>query len=363
MPQYSYIAVGHKYFPARCNFFSLAWTLLTRHKSHHLDSLGLRQRHVPGILKTIIRYCYGHTEASAAKTITLPAFGHLCIRVHQGYKVFDFSRSETTKVFDQDIDTAAAENEINAVRKASSLRFTPTLIEADPGNRWYSETFIPGERSAKNTQAVPELIFKQVIASHLCEMLMSNPVHTTELSEYINKLRDSINQQLAHSQLDREFSTHVHNFVCRIITSLEAAEDIPVKLTFTHGDFSFVNFIYSNKNKIAVIDWESAKDRSILSDLYNYFLTELYYERTRKNLVIEINDAISLVTRQLAAFEKSTQFDTLEKFRDTYRWLYYIERIQVLLDREPSDIQQNVIRRSIKTFTRYETFTSIKHET
>jgi hypothetical protein len=294
--------------------------------------------------------------------MTLPAFGQLCIRVHQGYKVFDFSKSVTTKVFDQDFDIAAAQSEISAVRDASSLSFTPTLIEADPGNRWYSETFITGERSAKSAQSVPELAFKQVIASHICEIVLSNPVHTIGLSEHISKVKNSVDQQLAHSQLDRELSTHVHNFVCRTITSLEAAEDTPVQLAFTHGDFSFVNFIYSNNKNIAVIDWESAQRRSILNDLYNYFLTELYYGRTRKNLVKEINDAISLLARRLKASNESMQFDTLENFRDTYRWLYYIERIQVLLDREPSDMQQNVIRRSIETFTRHETFTSSNHE-
>ena len=360
MPQYSYIAVGHKYFPARCNFFSLAWTLLIKHKSNNLDSLELRRRHVPGILKAVFRCCYRHTGPNVPDIMTLPAFGHICIRVHQGYKVFDFSRYVTTKVFDQDIDRAAVESEINAVRNASSLSFTPTLIEADPGNRWYSETLIPGERSTKSAQSVPELAFKQVIASHICEIVLSNPVHTIGLSEYTSNARDAVDQNLERSQLDRGLSTHVNNFVSRIITSLGAAENIPVQLAFTHGDFSFVNFVYSNN--IAVIDWESAQYRSILNDLYNYFLTELYYGRTRKDLVKEINDAISLLTRLLKASNESMQFDTLEKFRDTYRWLYYIERIEVLLDREPSDIQQNVIRRSIETFTRHEAFTSSNHE-
>lgn len=354
MPQYSYIAVGHKYFLARCNCVSLAWTLLTRHKSHLLDSLGLRRWRIPGILKVILRNCCNRAGPGTANTITLPAYGQLCIRVHQGYKIFDFPGRVTTKVFEQNIDAEIAANEINAVRGASSLSFTPTLIEADPDNGWYSETFIPGKRSAKTSRSVPGSMFKQVIAGHICEMLVSRPMNTIGLSEYAGKTRDAVDQLLAHTQPDREFSTHVHDFVCRIISNLEAAEEIPVQLAFTHGDFSFVNFIYISKTEINVIDWESAKFRSILSDLYNYFLTELYYGRTRNNLVTEINEAISLLTERLAATDMSTQFDTLEEFGAIYRWLYYIERIQVLLDREPSDIQQNVIRRSIETFMEYE---------
>jgi hypothetical protein len=287
----------------------------------------------------------------------------MCIPVHKGYKVFDFSRAVTTKVFAQDIDTIAAESEIEAVRKVSSLSFTPTLIEAKPGNRWYSETFIPGERSTRTEQSVPDLLFSQVIADHICEIVLSNPVRTLGLQEYTNSLRASVDRQLLQLEIDHELSTEVHNFIRRIITNLEAAENIPVQLAFTHGDFSFVNFIFRHKKKVAVIDWESARYRSILHDLYNYFLTELYYGRTRGDLVNEIDDSISLIARELLQSNESIESETLEKSRDTYRWLYYIERIQVLLDREPSDIQKNVIHHSIETFSQHETSTSNKHGT
>jgi hypothetical protein len=358
MPQYTYLAVGHNYFPTRCNLVLLVWTLLFRYKNHHLDSLGLRRRQVPGILKSLFRHRYKHAEQGASNILTLPAFGHLCIPVHKGYKIFDFSRSVATKVFDQDIDTLVAESEIEAVRKVSSLSFTPTLIEAKPGSRWYSETFIPGERSSRTESSVPDLIFNQVIVNHICEMVLSNPVRTLGLQEYTNSLSASVEQQLMQLESDHELSATAHEFIRTIIQKLKAAEYIPVQLGFTHGDFSFVNFIFHHKKKIAVIDWESAQHRSILHDLHNYFLTELYYGRTQGNLVKEINDSISLIAWELLRSNKSIEAETLEKSRDTYRWLYYIERMLVLLDREPSEIQKNVIRHSIETFSQHETSTS-----
>jgi aminoglycoside phosphotransferase (APT) family kinase protein len=267
----------------------------------------------------------------------------------------------TTKVFDQKIDTIIAESEIEAVSKASPLSFTPTLIGAKPGGHWYSETFIPGERSSRTEQSVPDLIFNQVIVHHICEMLLAYPVHTFGLQEYISSLKASFDQQMMHLEMLPELSTEVHTFTREIITKLEAADSVPVQLGFTHGDFSFVNFIFHHKKKIAVIDWESAQHRSILHDLYNYFLTELYYGRAQGDLVKEIDESISLIARELLRSNTSIEAETLEKSRDTYRWFYYIERMQVLLDREPSEIQKNVIRHSIETFSQHEASTSSKH--
>ena len=102
-----------------------------------------------------------------------------------------------------------------------------------------------------------------------------------------------------------------------------------------------------------VIDWESVAYRNILYDLYNYFFTEIYYERVKTNLVPEINHAIwSLQSRLMSQAPDIAK--PLISLADCYRRLYYFERIRMLLARELSDKLLNVIVRSIEVFNRYE---------
>ena len=44
----------------------------------------------------------------------------------------------------------------------------------------------------------------------------------------------------------------------------------------------------------------------------------------------------------------------LQCLAPVYRWLYYLERVFVLLEREPSKNQVDVIVRSVDVFERYE---------
>ena len=351
LPDYPYIPVAGKYFCTQSSFASLVWTLLIKAKHFHLNSLGINRRQVPAILKSIIRYRY-RTAAGTADTLQLPAFGQLCIRVHRGHKVINFSTLTATKVFDPGTAASAASNEINAIREAASLDFAPGLIEVDPQNHWYTEKFIPGDRSLKTEQSDPASIYKNKIADHLYQMISSKPVLTRGLVEYLRELRALLFQQLIRSQLDDELTTRIQGFIQTTAARLERNEDIAIYLAFTHGDFSFVNFLYMDDG-IAVIDWESAKQRSILQDLYNYFLTELYYRRTRSNLLCEIDDAISMLSTRLASFNPELSRN-MKEFKDAYRWLYYLERMHTLLDRETSTAQTNVIKQSLDVFEKHE---------
>ena len=360
-PANQYIPVAgiwNRYFCSKCRLSSLAWILLIEARNLHLNSLGIQRRHLPAIFKSIIRH-RKHSQPGAVDTLTLPARGHLCMRVHRGHKVFNFSELTTTKIFDHETDAAAVSSEIQSVHDAASLDFTPTLLEVDPQNRWYTETFIPGKQSSKRKQSDPTSLYDSVIVDHLCKIILCKPVRNIELAEYLDEIRNLIMQQLTDTYFDDEFSTHVHDFVCRIAARLEASESAPIHLTFTHGDFSFVNFLQTNSG-IAVLDWESAQHRSMLNDLYNYFLTELYYKRTRSNLLTEINDAILSLSQRLASKAPELAGDAVN-LKDVYRWLYYLERMHVLLDRKPSANQVTVILRSMDVFDKHESLASSPH--
>lgn len=355
--EYPYVPVAGKYFCSGCNLIALAWTLLVKTRSLNLDALGIQQRQLPAILQSIIRY-RKRAPAVSADTLILPAFGHLCMRVHRGYKVFNLSKLTTTKIFDQNLDAVSASSEINSVREAASLDFAPTLIEVDPQNRWYTETFYPGKRSLKKESSDPAAVYERLIADHLCQMILSKPLRTVGLAEHLHETRDSIKQRL--TVFDHELSKRIHDFVRRITTRLEASTDRPIRLAFTHGDFSFVNFLYRNSD-IAVVDWESAQHRSLLHDLYNYFLTELYYERIQSNLSTSIDDAIASLIRRLVLIDPNFPGKLIGS-KETYRWLYYLERLLTLLDREASSVQMNVIKRSMDVFDEHESRVTSQHD-
>jgi hypothetical protein len=349
--EYSYTRVANNYFCLYCNLVSLAWILLVKSESLHLKALGIHRRQVPAILKSIILRRM-HLRQDSADTLTLPAFGHLCMRVHRGYKVFDFKRMTVTKLFDDDYNETAAALEIGAVRDAAALDFAPSLLDVGPQDRWYTETFFPGTRSPKTGQSKPVSLFEQVIAGYLSQMIRSKPLRTTRLAEYFHEVHESLTRQLTSLQLDADISTRIVEFTQRIAERLENTEDTDIYLAFTHGDFSFVNF-QDNNGRIAVIDWESAQHRSALHDLYNYYFTELYYGRPQSDLLTEIDTSVQSLSQRLAADDPALSRN-VAKHGDAYRWLYYLERLQMLLEREMSEGQLKVIRHSADTFDWHE---------
>jgi aminoglycoside phosphotransferase (APT) family kinase protein len=146
--------------------------------------------------------------------------------------------------------------------------------------------------------------------------------------------------RLSKSGLEARKTDVISGFIESTAEQLRLKENHQIDLVFSHGDFSLVN-ILSTKDGIMVIDWESAGHRSTLFDLHNYFLTELHYGRATTNLVSEINEAIYIAR-------------TLPSLAETYRRLYYLERVLMLLERELSNSLLDVILRSIAVFNRYE---------
>ena len=139
---YTYTRIGGNRYCMESGFLSLAWVLLFKHHCLHLSSLGIRRRQIPHILKALIRSRLpGHPGAK--DTVILPAFGHVCLRVHHGYKLFDFLGRRAIKIFDNGLAAADADREIEAAAQASPLAFAPTLLDTGQNNRWYAETFIP----------------------------------------------------------------------------------------------------------------------------------------------------------------------------------------------------------------------------
>ncbi len=346
--EYIYVTVADRYYCLQSSILNLSWILAFKHKKLHLESLGIKRRQIPAILVTLIKYrLFSQTRPEGM--IRLPVFGHVCIRVHHGHKLFNLSELRTTKLFNPDVSAEHASNEIKAVTEAGSLNFAPTILDIEPENRWYTEAFIPGTRGKKNAISNPAQSFKNPIVGHLQKMILSRPANTKDLGDYVHDLQKKLTEQMLRSDLDSELHESVRKFVAMVVEKLSTSGDMTVLLTFTHGDFSFVNFVYAG-DEVLVIDWEDAGERSLLHDLFNYFFTEIYYKRTQDPVNTDISDAIWLLLGY-NELNQLTEIFTASDIQAVYRRLYFLERIVMLLGRDASEIRSRVLQRSIGIFT------------
>jgi thiamine kinase-like enzyme len=123
-----------------------------------------------------------------------------------------------------------------------------------------------------------------------------------------------------------------------------------IYLVFSHGDYSLENILKS-KTGIKAIDYEGAALRNPLYDLYNFFFTEIYFERVDFNLEQVLNRAISFLQARLLQKEPELA-KNLVSLAPIYRKLFYIERICMILERELNNQLLDVIHRSIEVFNR-----------
>lgn len=255
-----------------------------------------------------------------------------------------------------DSDDADVANEIESVRAAGALDFAPRVLHWNLAERWYAEELIIGSPFYAKPRVKTNVfskIFDRDIAPCLEKMILWQQPQTIEMNKYVNQLVKMIRER------QREAVPINGDKAERIAEFMNASANLALKnpnglisLVFSHGDFSLVN-ILNTANGIKVIDWEGAAKRNPLYDLYNYFFTESYYERATLNMVPEVTNAIKSVQTRL----ESTSPDiaaTLTASADIYRWLYYLERIGMLLQRDLNNHILAVIMRSIEVFDTWE---------
>ncbi len=347
--QYTYVKANSRYFCLQQNLFSLIWYLYFYCKSLELHTGRTRSR----ILRTIGRLIqYRLSLPQNADILELPFFGNLCLPVHRGYKIFDFNRKKVVKMMTAEIDPARVSNEIEAVRLASQLSFAPGILHWSEIEHWYEEKFIQGRPFYTDPRAETDVsieIYHRDITPCLEDMILLQPIQVIEIQEYVNRLLESsvYRKSLVSRENIRE-ARFIFGFIESMAAQVNRRAEGQIPLVFSHGDFSLVNILKTD-NGLKVIDWEGSAKRNPLYDLYNYFFTESYYGRTTKCLVAEINQGIRSLQSSIA--QKAPEIAaTLEAFSDIYRWLYYIERICMLLERDFSKKILEVVARSIKVF-------------
>ena len=290
--------------------------------------------------------------------IRLPFYGSLCLRVHHGYKIFDFKKKTVIKIISPEVNPVLVTNELEAVKNASLLDFAPKLRDCNANDRWYEEDFINGcpfYANPKSKTTIALKIFHREILPCLKQMILLQQAQTVMLHAYVEKILQSTNRRLESISLIKDKESEWNSIKQFLEINSEALllkTDTKIPLVFSHGDLSLVNMLNTKKG-IKVIDWEGAKPRNPLYDLFNYFFTELYYKRISKELMPEIKQAIKALNSSVKTYLPEIA-KSLQSFSEIYRKLYYLERICMLLMRDESERTIKVIINTIELFDSFE---------
>jgi len=350
---FSYLAVGRVYFSERRSLLRLLFIVVVLYGPLRLRVLEISRRTA---VRLVMRWCQSRLGRLESERISLPKNGDICIRVHRGFKLFDFHAKTVTRFFHPDVVDELVIAEITAAETAANLLFAPKVLRADRKERFYTEEYVRGDlgyatSAGRRGTFIPE--HNEEIVSCLRDLLLLKPRRSVPLSTHLNSIMETLPlQRMCDSGVVDEKIEEIRQFM-EEITASAMAVDHPVDLVFSHGDFSLVNFI-ETPTGLCVIDWEGAAYRTVLFDLHNLFMTELYYKRARDSVVSEVNQMIDALASKLQD-DGSRAAKSLLSSRETLRKTYYAERISMLLSRELSNHLIGVVLRSILVFRDYET--------
>lgn len=350
--QYQYVKANGRYYSLWQNPIALAWFLWSKNRSLELRRC-LGKRDVVRTVRTLVQHqlCPWTNKA----VLELPVYGHLCLKIHRGYRLFDYRRNAVARILDPDVEPAVVAAEIERARSASRLDFAPKVLRWNVQERWYEEDFVSGHIAYSGIKSESEVfeIYQRDIVPCLEKMILLQAPLNVDLAAHIDEISSAIEDSgLSKPGLDPKKVNLVRCFAGSTIEQLGLENKGQIHLAFSHGDLALRN-ILRTKAGIKVIDWESAGHRSILFDLHNYFFAALYYGRITANPVSEIGRAILSLQSRLAANVPDIARELLSLAR-VYRRLYYVERLSMLLEREMGNDLLDVITQSIAIFNRYE---------
>ena len=375
--QYQYVKINNRFFCLQQNPAALAWMLYIRKYTLYpiiifspgtkkLSSWLVRwlcynyRLFKTNLIILIIFTRYKYQLRRIDSVVKLPFYGQICVPVHKGYKIFDLRRGVVAKVFDHDVNTSTILSEIEGLEKVSKIDFAPSLKRWNIEERWYEEDYVSGTLDAPYKPLDSRTVLKRFchdLVPHINSLILFQQPIAKNAVEYIHEIIEilEIGRLSRQESTAREF-VKIKSFINSMIERLCIEGNYPVQLVFTHGDFIPANML-NTRHGIRIVDWEGAKYRSALFDFYSYF----FYRPVGRNVpvdtvVSEINEALPFFISKLA--EKAPDIsNSLLNSEKVYRWLYYIEQVCRLVEREMSDTYLNIldyILRCIEAFNQYE---------
>ena len=351
------------------NLAILPWLIYLKGKSLRLSPKNLTEafksvRRFLGWGKRLTRYGLYFWNANAA--LKLPLYGHLCLEVHRGYKIFDLHRQTVTKIFKPEVDISTVMMEIERAKTVGFYDFAPRIRRWNLEERWYEEDYVNGKPITAYTNGYPVTssdstnflkTYYQYLAPCIEDLILSQPLKQISVAEYVGRLIDNISKMTYKHELDIDKILYISRFVGSIARRLNSHGNCQVHMVLSHGDFGNNHVIRDNKG-VKIIDWEYASHRTILFDLYSCFLEQLFFKRIVPDLIEQINDAISVLEVNLAV-KMPAITDGLLAMAEVYRWIFYIE--QIYSGMEFFDFSVKAKLKWIDAFNRFEEMQKYNH--
>jgi hypothetical protein len=282
--------------------------------------------------------------------LELPFYGNLCLLVNRGYKIFDLQRERVVKTFKDDVDISFIRSEIERVRNVGQYDFAPSVRRWNVEARWYEEDYVNGSLITAADMKTYAKNYYQYAAPCIESMIFCEGLQVTNLAEYVHNMLDVFWGRLLGDGSEMSSVRPIKDFLHVIADDLCHAGDLRIHVALSHGDFDHCP-ILRTKQGIKVIDWEYMAHRSILFDLYNYFMVQLFWKDTVPGLVSEIESALACLQARLALSIPEVA-ESLRPLARVYRLLYYIERICSVVEVRGLDVK--CMRRWMDAFNSYE---------
>ena len=93
---YEFLKLRGRFVCVNINIFALFWYLVIKNNSLRLSQIKLGRKVSLGVLKAFVKNSLSRDKN--ANSVFLPVFGHICLYVHRGIKVFDFKSKTVTKL-------------------------------------------------------------------------------------------------------------------------------------------------------------------------------------------------------------------------------------------------------------------------
>lgn len=323
---------------------------------NRLDALGVSRATSLAAIKAVMRNKLAMNGADQG--ITLPVFGHLGFKVHRGYKLFDFNRSEVTKIFADGVSKQEAGLEIAASKSASAVSAAPRHISADVDLAWYREQYIRGTNAIDDmpTSTCNFGDYYPEIEKCLFELIDSQAPSVVPIAVHIERLaNEDYLARWSSSDVGADVVEKISVYMERILVWLHNHnhdDGQQLQLVPVHGDFSLVNAINTD-NGMRIIDWEGLTQGSLFSDIYNFLFVERYYGRASSDFVLDVADISNRYRWSLmTCFPKLTSTATINS--TFMRRLYYAERLKLLLHRHITPNLVDVVLKSIAMFDEFD---------
>jgi hypothetical protein len=371
-PSTRYVSLRGRFYMRPGLALSRAWLTLWSQQEDFLGSEGksVGERSRGRLLSLLLRvrnataltilYVRASRRAGQDASLELPVRGEFALVRRSGaVKVLDVERARVLTLMKGPEWRTKLEERVKHTRRLTGRPFAPKIGEVALEEGWFSEEFVPGRHPTGFSGCFSG--FGRTYLPLLAAFLRAEPPQTVGLVKYASRLADDI---LDPNGLLTQMPAEAHDTVRRFVTDIRVRltdgrlADRRLPLVLSHGDFFSGNVVLSRNGSARAIDWAHVGSRSPTHDLYylvmNHCVRVMRPDQQRERLQQMLSTLRERVENEDP--ERFAQLDGALTTAPEWRWLFYLECIQVPLERchDPSDRYLTAMLERVARFMAYE---------